>query len=316
MKQFGNEWGQHFFANADSNIVVADARRPPFAVTRLVTETTPPDFTHTPTENSILIAVLLKPIERGLWNHWIDGKEVDVPYAPAFNVSVFDLQAPHTVRVKTPFDALHFNIPRQSINAFTDENGLPRISSVRPTIRENDHALANLSRLIIPFLENEEEQSELFLDHFALLLNSRLVEGYAGSSLKVGKAEGGLAPWQKRRVEELLLNHLSGNLSLERLARECNLSSGHFARAFKKSFGMSVHRWVLDRRIEHAQALMTHSALPLPDIAYRTGFSSQSTFTRAFQQRVGTSPGNWRRQANQVTRTSSTRFGRVASSIG
>ena len=169
---------------------------------------------------------------------------------------------------------------------------------------QDDHALANLSRLILPFLEDEQERSELFLDHFGLLLCSRLVEGYTSSTLSVEKARGGLAPWQKRRAEEVLLNHLSGNLKLERLARECDLSPGHFARAFKATFGISVHRWVLDRRIDHAKVLMSHSMLPLSDVALRTGFSSQSTFTRAFQQRVGVTPGKWRRRVVLAPRAS------------
>jgi AraC family transcriptional regulator len=134
-----------------------------------------------------------------------------------------------------------------------------------------------------------------------LLLCSRLVEGYASSSRVIERARGGLAPWQKRRAEEILMNHLSGNLKLDRLARECNLSPGHFARAFKTSFGVSVHQWVLDRRIEHSKVLMSHSSLGLLDVAFRTGFSSQSTFTRAFQQRVGVSPGHWRRNVGPST---------------
>ncbi|WP_373563158.1 helix-turn-helix transcriptional regulator [Tunturibacter empetritectus] len=97
------------------------------------------------------------------------------------------------------------------------------------------------------------------------------------------------------------MNHLEGNLKLERLARECNLSAGHFARAFKTTFGVSVHRWVVDRRIEHAKVLMSHSTLSLPDVAFRTGFSSQSTFSRAFQQHVGASPGVWRRNVGPTS---------------
>ncbi|WP_128915023.1 helix-turn-helix transcriptional regulator [Granulicella sibirica] len=71
--------------------------------------------------------------------------------------------------------------------------------------------------------------------------------------------------------------------------------------AFKTTFGVSAHHWVLDKRIEHAKVLMSHSMLPLPDVAYQTGFSSQSTLTRAFQRRVGESPGQWRRNAGPLS---------------
>lgn len=301
MKGYGADWGKRFFADASSSIVVQQSNKPPFAVTRLVTHDVPTEVTTTPTEDSFFISVLLKPIAEGLWRHKSDGRDWVVPPMPAFYSSVFDLRATHVVGMKTPFDALHFNLPRETINTFTDDHGLARVSSIRSTISENDHALANLSRLILPFLEDEGERSELFLDHFGLLLCSRLVEGYTATTMKLEKARGGLAPWQKRKAEEILINHLGGNLKLERLARECNLSPGHFARAFKTSFGISVHRWVLDRRIEQAKALMSHSKMSLLDVAFRTGFSSQSTFTRAFQQRVGVSPGQWRRSATPMS---------------
>jgi AraC family transcriptional regulator len=306
MRGYGNEWGKHFFIEAAASLVVEPTSRPPFAVTRLISTVVPPDISTTiPTEDSFLISVALQPMGKGVWEHWSDGKPLAVPVIPSFHASVFDLQAGQIAWVKTAFDYLHFNMPRETVDAFTDDHDLARVTSIRPTICVNDHAVANLTRLILPFLEDPQERSDLFLDHFGLLLCSRLVEGYATASPIRDMHRGGLAPWQKRRAEELLMNHLGGNLKLDRLARECNLSPGHFARAFKTTFGVSVHRWVVDRRIDYAKVLLTHSALSLPDVAFRTGFSSQSTFTRAFQQRVGTGPGQWRRSIGPPVRGSS-----------
>lgn len=306
MQGYGKDWGEHFYVESPATLVVQPKSRAHFAVTHLVSEVIPPDLVTTPPEDSILIAVLLQPISKGLWNHWIDGKECAVPVAPSFHSCVFDLQAPHVVGLKTPFNTLHFNIPRQTIDAFTDDHELSRVSAIRSTISENDHAFANLSRLILPFLEDERERSELFLDHFGLLLCSRLVEGYTSNTKLIQVSKGGLAPWQKRRAEELLSQHLAGDLRLERLAKETDLSPGHFARAFKTTFGVSVHHWIVDKRIDYAKSLMSHGRLPLPDVAERTGFSSQSTFTRAFQQRVGMSPGQWRRSAITPSKRSRT----------
>lgn len=296
MRGYGNEWGRHFFIDAASSLVVEPTISPPFAVTRLISNVVPPDITTTiPVEDSFLISVALQPMRKGVWEHWTDGKSLEVPVIPTLHASVFDLQAGQVAWVKTAFDYLHFNIPRETVDAFTDGHDLSRVTYVRPNICADDHVIANLTRLILPFLEDPRERSELFLDHFGLLLCTRLVEGYTTTSLIKDACRGGLAPWQKRRAEELLMNHLGGNLKLDRLARECNLSPGHFARAFKTSFGVSVHRWIVDRRIDQAKVLLTHSTLSMLDTACRTGFSSQSTFTRAFQQRVGVSPGQWKR---------------------
>lgn len=301
MRGYGKEWAEHFYVEPAAAFIAQTEKRPPFAVTRLISETTPPDITNTiPAEDSFLISVALKQLDRGGWDHWFEGKELKVPAIPPLHASVFDLRGRHVAWVKTPFDYLHFNIPRETVRAFTDDHDLSRVTDLKMTVGANDPVIANLSRMILPYLHDEQERSELFLDHFGLMLCARLVEGYTSSKHVQKVSKGGLAPWQKRRAEELLEEHLGGNLRLERLARECDLSPGHFARAFKTTFGVSVHRWIVDRRIDYAKALLAGSKLPLIDIACRSGFSGQSTFTRAFLQRVGVSPGHWRRNSRSA----------------
>jgi AraC-like DNA-binding protein len=57
--------------------------------------------------------------------------------------------------------------------------------------------------------------------------------------------------------------HVIGIDSLQQLADAVGLSRSHFARAFKKSTGVSPHRWLLDRRIERAQDLLLNSKLSI-----------------------------------------------------
>jgi transcriptional regulator GlxA family with amidase domain len=124
---------------------------------------------------------------------------------------------------------------------------------------------------------------------------ARLPKTDATPSLLGAKKRGGLAPWQVRRVAEMMRENLDGNIHLCDLARECGLSVSHFTRTFRKSFGMSPCRWLLERRIDHSKVLLVTSDLPIADIAIRSGFSDQTAFTRAFGRIVGDSPGRWRR---------------------
>jgi len=111
---------------------------------------------------------------------------------------------------------------------------------------------------------------------------------------------GGLAPWQKRRVMDLLTRHLAENVSVRSLARECGLSTSHFGRAFKTSFGVSAHRWFVERRIERSKELLLQTHESLVDVADQTGFADQAAFTRTFRRLVGVSPGRWRRYQTTV----------------
>jgi len=73
------------------------------------------------------------------------------------------------------------------------------------------------------------------------------------------------------------------------------LSVSHFARSFKASFGVTCHRWLMERRIERAQELLATADIPLADVAVQSGFADQAAFTRAFHRIAGMTPGRWRR---------------------
>jgi AraC family transcriptional regulator len=90
--------------------------------------------------------------------------------------------------------------------------------------------------------------------------------------------------------------NLEGDVSTADVARECLLSAGHFARAFRRSTGLSPHQWLLRRRIDEAHLLLRDSRLSLAEIARACGFADQSHFTKTYTRLCGTNPGAWRRQ--------------------
>jgi AraC-like DNA-binding protein len=107
-------------------------------------------------------------------------------------------------------------------------------------------------------------------------------------------ARGGLPPRALRRVQEYIEAHLEENIALEALAAAAGLSMFHFARAFKQSEGVTPHSYLVQRRIERAQELLTVTDCSLSDIALATGFSDQSHLARHFRERVGMPPSAFR----------------------
>lgn len=81
---------------------------------------------------------------------------------------------------------------------------------------------------------------------------------------------------------------------IDRLAEVSAVSPAHFAREFRKAFGLPPHRYLLTRRIERATALLRETDLPILDIALQTGWSSLGTFGRIFRDITGASPGELR----------------------
>lgn len=106
---------------------------------------------------------------------------------------------------------------------------------------------------------------------------------------------GGLAPWQKQRIKAHIEKHLSSRIAMSDLTSIARLSTSHFARAFKKSFGAAPFAYISQLRIEHAKQLMLESDAALSQIALECGMCDQSHFTRVFRRVAGDSPNNWRR---------------------
>jgi AraC family transcriptional regulator len=106
---------------------------------------------------------------------------------------------------------------------------------------------------------------------------------------------GGLAPWQKQRVRTYIEGHLSSRIAMLDLTSIARLSTSHFARAFKKSFGDAPFAYISQLRIGRAKRLMLETHSSLSQIALDCGMCDQSHFTRVFRRLVGESPNNWRR---------------------
>ena len=114
------------------------------------------------------------------------------------------------------------------------------------------------------------------------------------ASISLPAARGALDPRRLRRVTDFIETHLDEGLTIEALANEACLSPFHFARAFKAATGTVPHRYLTDRRIGRARALIAEGRLPLAEIAEQCGFSSQPHFTRWFKRIVGITPGVYR----------------------
>jgi transcriptional regulator GlxA family with amidase domain len=114
--------------------------------------------------------------------------------------------------------------------------------------------------------------------------------------MAAGGAMGGLTGWQVRAVTRLVEVHLSGRLKTIDLAQCAGLSTRHFARAFRQSFGVTPMAYVREARLERAKLLLRSTDIPLRKVALECGYSDQAHFSRAVRAATGMPPRQWRHQ--------------------
>jgi AraC-like DNA-binding protein len=105
----------------------------------------------------------------------------------------------------------------------------------------------------------------------------------------------GLYLWQQEKLFAYINDHLGESISIATLAGLARLSRSHFSRAFKRSIGLSPHRYHNTLRIEHAKRLLEHSTTPLTEIGLIVGYCDAGAFSRTFQQYTGQTPTVYRR---------------------
>lgn len=92
-------------------------------------------------------------------------------------------------------------------------------------------------------------------------------------------------------LKQLIQDQIDTNLTLTEISKSLDINPSYLSREFSKHFNnLSFGDYIRKLRIEKAIALMQENKYSLTEIAYLTGFSDQSHFTRIFKQHTGKSP--------------------------
>ena len=107
-------------------------------------------------------------------------------------------------------------------------------------------------------------------------------------------AEGGLVrDPMVEQVSEYIDAHLTEKITVDMLAEQAHMSKYYFLRKFKENTGMTVHTFLINKRlIEACEALKRGASVT--ESFQGSGFSDYSSFLRNFRETYGVSPGKYR----------------------
>lgn len=142
-------------------------------------------------------------------------------------------------------------------------------------------------------VEVDRQAAQACLSRATALLEASLERSSAAKA--ESEFRGGLPRWQAKRLTAFIRENLERPIRSPDLIALTGLSTGHFFRTFKETFGQAPFAYIAGLRIERAQHMMRTTDHSLCQIALDCGMCDQSHLTRLFRQLVGMTPGEWRR---------------------
>lgn len=92
-----------------------------------------------------------------------------------------------------------------------------------------------------------------------------------------------------------IYTHIDTHIDIEELSRDLGVSKFHMHRIFKEAFGKNIYENIKSIRLQKASnLLLSNKFSTISAVANMCGYSSQSSFIKAFQERFGMSPKAWR----------------------
>lgn len=173
--------------------------------------------------------------------------------------------------------------------------GLWAISAGLAHNYKNDHELLERGMMLYDALYSwakhlqKEKHTQQPFENLLLTVFNKILKHKRGSDKKI--------PAWAQELKEIIQDHIDTNLTLKEISKNLALNPSYLSREFSKYFGdMSFGDYIQKQRIEKAKELMSNAAYSLTEIAYLTGFSDQSHFTRMFKKIAGENPSDFRKK--------------------
>lgn len=187
------------------------------------------------------------------------------------------------------------NFPEASVRALTDAPNLGLSSERGPQFCIVDAHVVDLTQRLAANASGAEELGAVYVQSLSIALISYVSARYGRAEQLADEDRGGLSAEQRQHLVDFIERQLPTNFGLVDLADVVAYSPDHFSRLFKRSFGVSPHKYVSSRRVERAKAMLRDPTLGLSDIAIACGFSSQAHMGDVFKRQTGMTPGTYRK---------------------
>jgi AraC family transcriptional regulator len=215
-------------------------------------------------------------------------------YGRANNLCITPAGQPISAVWDKPLDNMGITLDPQFVAQTAAENHFAPDFEFVEIYKANDALIQHIGLTLLAEHGSDSPEGKLFSDSLIQTLTLHLLRNYSTASLRNESLNGGLSGYKLRRVKEFIDANLDEDLSLAEIAAVAELSQFHFARAFRKTTGLTPQQYLMQQRIERAKHLLAEEDLPIVEVSLRSGFKNQSHFTTLFRKFTKLTPKTWR----------------------
>lgn len=196
-------------------------------------------------------------------------------------------------RVEEPVELLALAVDPARLNEVAGSVAGSRTWRARDVMDVSDPGIEGVAREVRRSMLGDRLPAEAYLQALVDAILARLV---CHLTMTLSEAQGTetITPQRLHGVLGHIEDHLDQALRVEHLAEMVGLSRSHFSRAFQHVTGQSPQRFIINRRLCRARALLLSSTANLAHIASQSGFSSHAHMTAVFRKELGVTPTRYR----------------------
>jgi AraC family transcriptional regulator len=196
---------------------------------------------------------------------------------------------------------LRLRLPDSLVRVAAEEMGLdPDRASIAPRCLFRDVQIEHIAWALAEEDRATSPHGLLYRESLGMALAVHLLARYPA---RAPELRAGLSAQALARITEYIEAHLTEDVSLLRLARVSGVSASHLRALFKRTVGIPIHEYVIQRRVERARMLLVQSALPASQVAAEAGFSHQSHMARCMRKLLGFTPSSVRNRSRPSARS-------------
>ena len=172
------------------------------------------------------------------------------------------------------------------VKALCKDNNIVLKSPIGLALQKNIYRILNL-------LESNHEDKAIYI---SVLIYKMLIKLIAEKNKML---KDNVNPGSRLLIQKALQyidENIGSELSLDKLSGIVNLSPFYFSRVFHKLTGLTLTRYILEKRILRAKELLTLTDETVNSISHKVGFCDASHFIKVFKKSEGLTPAEFRRQ--------------------